>query len=811
MENLFLLSLEYTHVIDRFSNPFFQTNSKLWRPALECSHIKFGNTLIKAFMDNLNPMYSMITRLNTTSGSAKISLNEGFNNRILMLITLNGSKEYVSDSRLKILRNYNRILYKQIKLSRREFKVFSANPSPFISKIIEIADEFEVEIVIDDKDTDFKVHFENLDYYSVYVVGFEDNITSAEINIRALIDHIVNGFLVDFIELDLACIPIIGGINLANYTQIAKQSNLKIYIPDLLPEILNSGLLETTKCLKVLVSAKEVYQILTAKEIISRLLKKITTSNEETLVRNEVNMARSKIDLLILNDQAEILHIMSKHGTFIQMPSLGERTCSTIIVQGQSKRNVDETIYDINLLCTRYYDVYINFNGSFKNGLESFLLDLISMTKTCVLTYNSYGVNITGEANEVKAILQSMNSNYFFWKNVFKGMNLGAKIEVSLEQRDFISGKKNGKITKILSNLDHMSRIKFCPYNEYDFFIDLRLTDESITIFGTLLKAIELIELELQAELRFNIPDVFHKSIIGNGGSIIQSIMKRYNVFIKFSSNCDAKQPTVFYSFMRSPNVLIKCPSKNSKNIALVKREIDQVVTQLCLGGPPVVSGATSYHTEYVQIWKSHYLLLINSSLNLDFIAQLEVETNTFIDFPETIDKFGRSNSILMPIMGSERKVKTCVQKLRTYLPKNFVFKLTYCRSKYNKFLGESTEFCKRIETPFRIILGIEVSLTSISGSYHQVILSYLPPAEKNLGRAIQIVTTYLRQKEFLIQEKGYIDLDSIMEKESECKTLKPITNTVKSFVHSKSKESECITHRKWDAGVTVHQASLSS
>ena len=86
---------------------------------------------------------------------------------------------------------------------------------------------------------------------------------------------------------------------------------------------------------------------------------------------------------------------------------------------------------------------------------------------------------------------------------------------------------------KILNQLQNVPKINFQTFNQYNFYIDIEVNSSSQSVV-LILKTLDLLELELPLELKFNIPEVFHKSIIGNGGSIIQSIMKNIMYSLNF-------------------------------------------------------------------------------------------------------------------------------------------------------------------------------------------------------------------------------------------------------------------------------------
>jgi KH domain len=162
---------------------------------------------------------------------------------------------------------------------------------------------------------------------------------------------------------------------------------------------------------------------------------------------------------------------------------------------------------------------------------------------------------------------------------------LHIKLELANEHKEFVSGKKNGKINKIMNTAN--VQIVFDGFNEYNFYIDVWGSDYTQTMNG-----LELVEAELPASLSFHVPDQYHKRIIGIGGQHIQQLMKKYSVFVKFS-NAHDRGPVVGKEddTLKLDNVICRTPSRNAQNLELVKQEImdmvnrpdaEQVTEQVC-------------------------------------------------------------------------------------------------------------------------------------------------------------------------------------------------------------------------------------
>ncbi|KAK6465375.1 hypothetical protein DFJ63DRAFT_310472 [Scheffersomyces coipomensis] len=778
--NTSLLNFEYSFIIDpKVTNPhlvtYYESNIQLWK---ECINDQTG--LPYRMIDNLFELRQIINQINLNQAKHGNYINLIENNN-LIIVSFNGSIEFINKSRNKILQTYNQVNFKTISMTPGEFMKINEK---FTLELYKLSNQYQVEIVINNDNSCFSKPSTTVSHnsgYAIHILGNQDNITIAETSVRILIDTLINNNYLDSIDIELSLIPIIGGKQLINFNQIAKQTNSNIYIPDLLPNLFNSKILIK----KLWITSKSIPEILLTKQILNKII-----AEKKQLLIKEVDIKKVKLDLITLYNQSDILNIMFDKGIFIQLPNLGSKE-SKVLVQGTCQDIINDVILELNLICSNYYTVELNGNNF--NNNEYALIQLISSKKSCVINSTKYGLDINGQSGEIKQLLHKLSTNLL-------NLNIDQiklRIELNNSQKDFISGKKNGKLIKILNQLNNnqLSIIKFRPFNEYNFFIDFEINNNtdlnnnksnSNNNIPVLLKGLELIELELPAELNFNIPEVFHKSIIGNGGLIIQSIMKKYNVFIKFSnSNVNNSLNDDIYSFKRFDNVLIKCPRKNERNIQLAKYEIDQLVLQCCLNNMIPVknnSNVTIYNTLKFQLLKSHYLLLINNN-KIQHINELEIETNSFINFPTSIEEFNRSSNLIMDIKGADTKIKQCFNKLKMMLPMNYEFKITFNSGKFddNFFGNYKQDFYDNIVIPFKVLLGIEILINETplnnqnhnnnNNTYHQIILSYFEQDKEKLNAAIDSLTIYLRQKGFLILDKGHYDFNPLMEEEV---TIKP-------------------------------------
>ena len=149
------------------------------------------------------------------------------------------------------------------------------------------------------------------------------------------------------------------------------------------------------------------------------------------------------------------------------------------------------------------------------------------------------------------------------------------QIELSNEHREFISGKKNGKINKIMQTTT--AKIKFETFNEHNFLIDIAGNDTLV------LQGLAFLQEELPAEVSFHVPEAYHKRIIGVGGRSIQRIMKKYGVYVKFSNAEEFAALGGYHD--NEDNVVARTPTKNAINLENLKQAVMELVN-------PKVNGA---------------------------------------------------------------------------------------------------------------------------------------------------------------------------------------------------------------------------
>lgn len=142
-------------------------------------------------------------------------------------------------------------------------------------------------------------------------------------------------------------------------------------------------------------------------------------------------------------------------------------------------------------------------------------------------------------------------------------------LELATDQREFVSGKKNGKINKIMKTC--AVTIRFTVSNEYNSCIIVESANHSKALEG-----LTMLQDELPAETSFYVPEIYHRRIIGVAGKNIQKVMKKYGVYVKFSGAEEFASLGGY--FENEDNVVARTPMKNQMNLEHLKLSVTEFI-----------------------------------------------------------------------------------------------------------------------------------------------------------------------------------------------------------------------------------------
>ena len=263
------------------------------------------------------------------------------------------------------------------------------------------------------------------------------------------------------------------------------------------------------------------------------------------------------------------------------------------------------------------------------------MLSDICINSGAEISFEKLNFHIYGSDDAVKAAMMVINGIPFVKKAQYE---MRVKIELANEHKEFVSGKKNGKINKIMSQSN--VQIMFDGFNEYNFYIDVRGHSYEAAKNG-----LDLVEQEMPASISFHVPDQYHKRIIGIGGQHIQRIMKKYSVFVKFSNAMDRGGVGKEEDDIKVDNVICRTPARNADNLDLVKQEIMDMVEKV----------DAEFVSEHVVIDRLYHRELIARMTELE---ELEKKWNCKFIFPST-----EQASDVITVTGPEYQVPLAVDE----------------------------------------------------------------------------------------------------------------------------------------------------
>ncbi|KAF8922320.1 cytoplasmic protein [Mucidula mucida] len=357
------------------------------------------------------------------------------------------------------------------------------------------------------------------------VTGPGDSVDLARVRLLVMLDEL-SGLKSEMCELDHKIIPILAGKKRHVLQSIQEETGTNIYLPSPLqglvgPDLsLSPGTSGASRSSSSIWITGEFFGVQRARD----MLYQASTNKSKSVISRDTAILPRKLDWMVTDRPDDLRSIMSDNATFIQFPPLGSST-SLITVFGDNRVNIQRTIRSImQLACTYYFNALLP-PATLAASQVSTLLKQISLTTGAEVVFKSMCFEMHGLEHEVRAAV-----NMVMDLDIIKAFQheIRFQIELSNEHREFISGKKNGKINKIMQTTN--VKIKFETFNDHNFLIDISGPD------GSVLSGLSLLQEELPAEISFHVPEAYHKRIIGVGGRSIQRIMKKYGVYVKFSN-----------------------------------------------------------------------------------------------------------------------------------------------------------------------------------------------------------------------------------------------------------------------------------
>ncbi|KOG97687.1 uncharacterized protein DI49_3499 [Saccharomyces eubayanus] len=544
-------------------------------------------------------------------------------------INLGGT--FVNDDMISIKATSSNMERNTISRVSLPFPMHGDDPAVELEKmkrvLADLSEKFNLELIVTNEPAYLasKPTSENNEsWLYLHALGLESNLMECEPQLLAFLDLIKkNGmtlppqhYIVEPMELDsYSILPLYMGVDMANFKYISNVFKTSIYAPALMtlsadfranPQIFFSGTIHSLTLL-----AKKTLQEsvdLGSKKFFYRRLTNITPGKLLFIQKYR----QQKINQLILKYQS-LIRVTNEHIEF--------QSISTNLLEMVIKNFTIHVLHEI-------VEVQISLNENCEVSSKVIIDNIFSNpeSEVIVVTPGKESFNqlmIVG--NQFSTNKASDNSIIHYLSHFITGPNkiinsnlrqIKAIFEIHPDFEDFISGKKNGKLTRIMELSACLIQLEM---EEEDDNLYLNLVSDCFSDFT---KSFKDVMNEFPAEESFFIPEVYHRPIIGTGGSLIQATMRKHNVFIQFSNSFNFPQNKI--SMVRYDNVIIRCPRKNKANICLAKRELKDIVQEYnnLQSRTPIRFSNGQYR----------HVLNVNGEKNI--IGQIEKNENVYIVIP---------------------------------------------------------------------------------------------------------------------------------------------------------------------------------
>ncbi|KAI9021195.1 hypothetical protein DFJ74DRAFT_672201 [Hyaloraphidium curvatum] len=424
---------------------------------------------------------------------------------------------------------------------------------------------------------------ESHDVVDIEITGVWEAVERARIETLVFLDE-TTGLFADTAEIDPKLHQSLAGRKRSVLKQIMQDTMTNIYLPSpfaFQPSREGNVALEDREKILIWITGDR-YGVQMAKEALLRHAE----AKKAQIVSRSAACAPRKIDWILMNRKDALRKILQDNGAFVVFPPLGIHH-NVITVFGDDRVYVERTLRQIMLLTTGFYVSCIQLSQPAFNLLGpgmttavagepvfasvartvQAMLSHVALTCRAEIVLKSNFVEIFGTDLAVKSAFEQLVEI-----DAIKMYTRDTKfqLELAVEHHEFISGKKNGKVNKIVRSSG--CRVTFQEnYNGYNMLVDILNPYPSKALEG-----LALLEEELPAELSFCVPEAFHKRIIGVGGKNIQRIMKKFGVYVKFS-NAEEFAELGGY-FENEDNVIARTPAKNANNLESLKLVILDLV-----------------------------------------------------------------------------------------------------------------------------------------------------------------------------------------------------------------------------------------
>ncbi|SCU82944.1 LAMI_0C01442g1_1 [Lachancea mirantina] len=565
------------------------------------------------------------------------------------------------------------------------------------TQLKELALSSKIDIVISSRDL-YNAGFESAFY--LYVIGDEKAISCARSEIDALIQIFGNN-VVKYEELKaVSLVPYIAGLRESNVSFFEDTYKTKLILPDLWAAGSGTVYLAGKYHALTLLAHEQVQKLaqLAIKDGYYMELNGASTAKIRYLRLH----CKKRLEKLMFLSQSFFLMEEDKIQIVASSPNALEQVANTLTQQILSRVCEAHLIFHKGGKALPYSDKtkerLLEIISKNKASLTQVVEDAMHFVITASIDF------VTDAVTELAALLQATKTE----------IDVKYLIELSPEFKDFILGKKFGKISRIMDSAKCAVTVDM---REGEGNMQILLQSDNVLEAN---KSMHLIKDELPAEEHFFIPESYHRPVIGSGGSVIQTIMRRFNVFIQFSNTSYHTQNG--FGFDRPNNVVIRCPAKNRSSIALAKEELLRLVEEY--------SALQSKMLLRLSSGQYRYLLEQMARTGINQIVEIEKNTTTFIKFPTETPPEG----YCLEVRGNGE----CPQAAAEDLIKIFGFEIELYISRP---LGNVTSFFNDVVVPLKKVFQIEISFRE-----DLIRLTHAELKEGEETKAISLISSYLEE-----------------------------------------------------------------
>ncbi|KAG0182236.1 hypothetical protein DFQ29_005119 [Apophysomyces sp. BC1021] len=490
---------------------------------------------------------------------------------------------------------------------------------------------------------------------SIVITGLPRYAEQARIQVLTALDEMV-GLHSDTLKIPLKLHNLICGRKRVSLQPIIEETATNIYFPSPFRESTEELSDKTDEYSPPIYITGDPVNVNRVKDMFNKL----ATQKEKSMYHKDSLLHARKLDWMLLHRRDELRKIMHDNGSFIAMPSLGSGN-GVVTAYAENRVNAERTLRSLNFLACSIYEACFYFNNrdgaiygtdgahTFFNSINNLvgLVSQLSQISGAEVSYKTDPgcIEVFGTERAVRNVYQRLHEmaflKMFHQDSVFN-------VELSNDQREFISGKKSGKINKIMKTSG--AKIKFLPFSEYNFIIEVESTS-----FTKALDGLTMLQEELPAEISFFVPETYHKRIIGVGGKNIQRIMKKYGVYVKFSNAEEFAALGGYYD--NEDNVVARTPTKNHINLDNLRHSVMELISPRDKDFVVQTAGIP---------FRMHRILIRDHETHL---AEITRQTNTRILWPDH-----ELASDTVTLVGPEAQVGTAVKMLRSIVPEEYHF-----------------------------------------------------------------------------------------------------------------------------------------